>query len=259
MLFFVFTFITGLLCMIGPFVLLRFIVRKWHLENKIFWRSGLAGIVIATVVLGVIMNIQPTFPGFAGLPDILQALVLGAVSGLFVELGKFIVLDKLLPSVRHREQVVLFGIGWSFIGMMLMGALLTFGSFGMYNLSTTKDLTSLLPDADPEQIQFLQEGQQQLQILMNGSPLKAFTPLLESVSIIAVDVAMSFIIVFGLRRRQTRYVWMATGVRTLIAGSFFFLAQTKIVPIELIYIGWVIAGAVLFRVLYRALPPVARP
>ncbi len=259
MLFFVFTFITGLLCMIGPFILLRFLVKKWRLENKIIWRSGLGGIVIATVVLGVIMNIQPTFPGFTGLPDILQALVLGAVSGLFVELGKFIVLDKFLPSVRHREQVVLFGISWSFIGMMLMGMLLTFGSFGMYNLSTTKDFSSLLPDADPEQIQFLQEGQQQLQILMNGSPFKAFTPLFESVSIIAIDISMSFLIVFGLRRRQTRYVWLAAGVRTLITGSFFYLAQLKIVPVELIYIGWMIAGVVFYRLLYRSLPPVSKP
>ncbi len=258
MLFFVFTFITGLLCMIGPFVLLRFLVRKWHLESKIFWKAGLAGIIMATVVLGVIMNIGPTFPGFAQLPGLLQALVLGAVSGLFVELGKFIVLDKWLPSVRHREQVVLFGVGWSLIGVMLMGVLLTFGAFGMYNLSTTKDFTSVLPDADPEQIQFLREGQQQLQILMNGSPLKAFTPLLESISIMAIDVAMSFLIVFGLRRRQTRYVWMAVGVRTLIAGSLYFLALSKIIPIELIYIGWLIVGAVFYRVLYRSVPPVAR-
>ena len=203
----------------------------------------MAGILIAILVFWVTLNIDGAFPSFDNLPDLVQALILGFMTGLFSELGKFIILDRMMPAVRNRESGLLFGMGWSGVGIILTGFFLIFGVFGMQNLLNTKDFSTVAPNADQNQIQFLQQSQQQLQQLVSGSPFKAVTPLFESVALFILDMAMTLLIIFGLNIKQTRYVWLAVGIRTVLSTLMLYFTQTGTVPVEFVFVGWMIVGA----------------
>lgn len=255
--FFVLTFLVAIVSVTAPLLLLRFAVRRWHIQPKIFWKSGLAGIVIGLVVLGVTINIDGAFPSFVQLPVIVQALILGVFSGLLVELGKFLVLDRMMPMVRTRESALVFGLGWAGVGILFMGFILALGTFGMQNLANTQDLRSTLPNADEDQIKFLEESQKQLQLLVNGSPLKALTPLLENISIVLMDMATVLLIVFGLKKKKTYYTWYAVGMRTVLSTSLFFVVQGGIAPLEFVYAGGILLGGFMLFFMQKKFPPAA--
>lgn len=254
MFFFVFTFITGLVLFFAPVLLIRFMLKRWHAETKIFWKAGFAGMVSGTIVLGVILNIGSTFPGFTLLPGVAQALILGVMSGLLVELGRFLVLDRMMPSVRGREQALVFGLGWPSVTMLFLGALFIMGAFGMYNLLNTQDFASSFPDASPEQLELFDEAKKQIEILVNGSPLKALSPLLEYTGVLATDAAMTLLIVLGLRKKQTRYAWFAAGWRALLSASYFFNVDAQLLPVEILYVFWALAAAGLIVAILKKLP-----
>ncbi len=253
MLFLVITFLVGLASAFVPIFLLRFLVKKWHIQPKIFWKAGLAGLMVSLLVFGVTLNIDGAFPAFDQLPVIIQALTLGFVNGLFIELGKFLVLDRFMHSIRSREAGMLFGFGWSGLSIIIMGFFLAVGVFGMYNLLTTKDLASTLPNADADQMQFLQESQKQIQDLVAGSPLNALTPLLESMGTLMIDMAMALLIILGLSQKKTRYVWFAVGIRTILATILFYVSQTDLIPVEIIFGAWMIVGGTLIFYLQKSL------
>ncbi len=254
MFFFVFTFITGLVLFFTPVLLMRFLSKKWRVEPKTFWKAGFAGAVSGTIVLGVILNIGSTFPAFNQLPDVAQALILGLTSGLLVELGRFLVLDRMMPTVRGREASLVFGLGWPSVAMLFLGALFIMGAFGMYNLLNTQDFATSLPNASPEQLELFEEAKKQIEILVNGSPIKALSPLLEYAGVLATDAAITVLIVFGLLKKRTRYAWFAVGWRALLSSSYFFNIDAQILPVEILYIFWVLAAAGLIASIQKKLP-----
>src|SRR5579883_619566 len=101
--FFAFTFLAGLVSVVAPLFILRRAARKWHIDPKIFWKAGFGGLVVSVIILFVSLNIDSAFPAFDNLSALEQALILGVATGLFMELGKFVVLDRIMPHVRSRE------------------------------------------------------------------------------------------------------------------------------------------------------------
>jgi len=205
----------------------------------------MAGIVVSLLTFGVSLNIDGAFPAFDKFPVIVQALILGFTSGLFMELGKFLVLDRMMPAIRKRKNGLLFGMGWSGVAIILMSIVLAFGVFGMQDLANTKDLASAVPNANSEQLNFLQESQKQIQELAAGSPLKAFTPLLESAATLLVDMGLTLLIILGLNKKQTRHTWLAVGVRAILSAGVFYASQVDSMPVEIIFAIWVLIGAFL--------------
>lgn len=223
MVFFALTFAAGLLCVVIPYVSMRVLCSRWKLERRVFWRAGIAGFVAAMLVFGVTLNLDGTFANIGQLPMVFQALIFGLIVALFHELGKFLVLDRMMTGVRNRNSAVIFGLGWAGLGVMLTGIFLMVGTFGMQNLLNTKDLALQFPNLDADQMQFLVEGQKQIQDLVNGSPLKALLPLVENILLILVDIATAVLIVSGLQRKQTRQVWLAIAIKAAITALLFFV------------------------------------
>lgn len=254
MFFFVFTFITGLILFFTPVFLARFTMMRWRINPGIFWKAGFAGMVSGTIVLGVTLNIGGAFPAFEQLPAVARALILGLMSGLLVELGRFLVLDRMMPSVRGRESALVFGLGWASIAMLFLGGLFVLGAFGMYNLSNTQDFSAAFPNAEPEQLQLFEEAKRQIDVLVNGSPLKAFSPLLEYAAVLLTDAAMTMLIVFGLRKKQTRYAWFAAAWRTLVASALLFNMQEPVVPIEILFCFLALAAGILLVSIQKSFP-----
>lgn len=243
-LFFVFTFAVGALCVVIPIVLLRVLSRRWKLSPRIFLKAGIAGLLTSLLVLGVTLNIDERFASFSLLPHLAQALILGLVTALFLELGKFLVLDRWLRAVRSRESAVLFGLGWSGLGIIFTGLLLTVGIFGMQSLVDVQDLATAFPNVDTEQMKVLKESQKQVQELVNGPAWRAFAPLLENTVAVVVDIALSLLIVLGIRKKRSSFTWLAVGVRTLVVSSVFFALLNQTVPVEAVFTVWILVGVV---------------
>ncbi len=251
-LFFILTFVVAVLCVLIPALALRILGARWKLEKKIFWRAGIAGIFCTMLILGVVLNIDSSFAGFTKLPDFVQALILGLVTGLFAELGKFLVLDRMLPQVRDRRSAIFFGIGWSGVALLFSGFLIAVGVFGMQNLLNTQDLTAAFPNIDADQLKFFNESKTAVQALVNGPAIKAFTPLLENLMLLVTDVAMTLLIVAGLKKKRTSNVWLAVGLRTVLATSVFFVIAGNGVPnwlpVEAVFAVWIaVMGALALK------------
>jgi len=247
MTFLIITFLVGLVSSFSLVFLLRFFVRKFHISPKIFWKAGIAGIVVSVLVFGVNLNIDGAFPSFLQLPAIAQAAILGILNGLIIELGKFTVLDRMMRSVRDRDSGVIFGLGWAGVGILFAGFLLAVSVFGTYSLLNTKDIASSVPNLDADQLKFLQESQVQIQTLVNGPLLKAFTPLFESVATVLLDIAMTFMILFGFQKMQNRFVWIAVGVRSVLMTTLFYSISAGFSP-EIVFLLW--AGVAVWVILY---------
>lgn len=241
MTFLIFTFLVGLISSFSVVFLLRFLVRKFHINPKIFWKAGLAGIAVSLLVFGVNINIDGAFPSFSQLPNIVQAAILGVLNGLIIELGKFTVLDRLMRKVRDRESGLMFGLGWAGVGIVFTGFLLAVSVFGTYSLLNTKDIASSVPNIDPDQLKFLQESQVQIQALVSGSLLKAFTPLFESAATILLDIAATFMILFGFQHVQNRFVWFAVGIRSVLTALLFYAISAGFPP-ETVFVFWMGVG-----------------
>lgn len=250
--FLVLLFLASVVSAVVPVLLFKNLSLRWHLPRSIFWKAGFAGLVIGTIVAGVMLNLDSVFPNFQNSSDLLYAVILGVVSGLFSELGKFLMLDRFMPKVRDYHSGVFFGLGWGGLGIMLMGIFFAIGVFGMNTLLTTPDITTVLPNAEPEQLELLKESQQQIQVLVQ-SPWKGLSPLFENSMIILFDIAMTLIILLGLQKARTRYVWLAVLLRSAMATSVVYILQTKLIPVEIVFIVWALAAAGLIFTLQKNL------
>ena len=245
MLFYVFAGLAGFLLILIPLILLTRASKKFSLPRSLFWKVGFYHIVISFLYLGVIGNLGSVWPGFEESPVWIQALVIGIISGLFLELGRFVVLDRFQKKIRDFKSGIFFGLGWSGVNAILLGILAIINSFGLYYLAQTADLKTQFPEISIEQLQILEDAQKQAQAFAQGNPLVGLTPLLENAVFLFVDIALTLLMIMALNKGQNRWVWLAVGIRAVFSGVNFYLLSLNLLWGELAIIGFGIL-AVLF-------------
>ncbi len=230
-------FVSSVLSVFVPFFLMRNLTLRWHIPRKVFWRSGFFGLIVGILVAGVALNLDGVFPAVKNVSQLLYAAIIGVTSGLFVELGKFVVLDRFMPKVRHFQSAVVFGLGWGGLAVMLMGIFFSIGIFGMNALLNVGDVSSLMSNPEPGQVRMFQESKKQLEALVQ-TPWKGLSPLFENSAIILFDIAMTLIILLGFQKSKTAYTWLAVLIRSTMATGVLFVAQQKTFPMEILYMLW---------------------
>jgi uncharacterized membrane protein YhfC len=210
--------------MVMPFLARRWLNRKFQLPKGLFWKAGFASMLVGALHITVLGNIEAVWPQLDQWPDLAQSAFLGLVSGLFLELGRYITLDRFMRHVRNRPSALGFACGWAGVPLFFLGILTVISVFGMQALVQVKDIPSSFPQADTQQIQLLKDAQSQAQEYAQGNPLKALSPLFDNSALVLIDFALTLFMVLGLRQNQTRYAWAAVGIRTLTSGTIYFLA-----------------------------------
>ena len=229
-----------------------YIVRRfrgpWKMPEKLFSRAGLCLIVIEIFHYSVMSQVLSMWTDFPSLPLIVQSAFLGLAAGLFFELGRFLVLDKLFSSVRSYKDAVYFGLGWNGVETFIVGLLLIVAVFGINMLVTTDDVTSIYPDADKTQIEQIELFRASAIKMVNDEPYMGIVPVVERGTFMLMDVALTLIILFGFSRGTNVYAWYSVLFRAAFVGAVF--AAQKINPLagELMFL---IFAAAAYAVIWR--------
>lgn len=254
MIFLVLTGLTGIVLILFPVFFARRLRRKWHIEKGLFFRAGVSLLFIEIFSTMVAGNGIDLWPRFTGLPMIAQSVFMGLFSGLFYELGRFVVLDRLMPKIRSFRQGVAFGAGWAGMEMCLLGFALVISIFGMQMLLSTNDFSQAFPTASSDQIKQLSDFRDQATKLVSGNPLLALTPLMERFSLMLFDVAMTLLILFGLTRGESRYTWLAVASRALLIALLFGTGGIHPILTESIFVLFAIGAFFAIRLIQRSYP-----
>jgi uncharacterized membrane protein YhfC len=223
MIFLILSAFSGLALVVLPIVAVRKYRSAWQTPKGLFMTAGFAAVLVEIVHAAVLGNGASIWPQVFDLPVYLTALIFGVVSGLFTELGRFLILDRMMKKVRTCREGMMFGLGWGGLQTILYGLIVIVGVLGMSFLAGVTNLEAVFPDTDKNELTAVMELQKQSTELMTGNPLLGLGPLLERVSLVTVDIAMSLLIILGILRGTTSLAWAAVGFRTICTASVIYL------------------------------------
>lgn len=225
MTFLVFSALSGVALVAVPIFLVRRFRREWEMPKRLFLKAGLSLLTIELFHFSVMDSAISNWPQFLDFHFVLQALILGVVAGLFFELGRFFVLDKLFPHVRDEKSALYFGLSWNSLETILYGVLLIVGSYGIYLLATTSDVNVLFPDASVSELQEARMYQEQSLELVGSFPLYGLSPLLERAVLLLLDLFLTLVMLQRFTKGENRFVWLAVLGRALFTALIFMAAQ----------------------------------
>lgn len=212
--------------MIASASLVRRFRKEWKMPKGLFLRAGLALLVIELFHFSVMDSALSRWQElFLSQHVVVQALLFGLMAGLFFELGRFFVLDKLFKHVRSQKEGLYFAMGWRGVEMFAFGFLIVAGSYGIYLLATTPDLATLYPDASTTELQQLGEYKGVAEDLYGTFPLYGLTPLVEYGALLLLDMFLTLVVLLRFTRGSNRYVWLAVLVHGLFAAALFTAQQ----------------------------------
>jgi uncharacterized membrane protein YhfC len=214
--FIVLLYVSAIVLIAAPIFLVKFYGKKWKLSGGIFWKAGLTGLLIDFFILAVLGNASSLWPELWKNSILVNALAVAIVSGLFAELGKFLVLDKIFKQLRSFKEAAFFAMGNVSLVTMIMGIMLIIGAAGMQFMVSSGNLAELVPNADTQEIKNIEEMKRQTIPLMAENPFLALSPVIERGSKAAINLSLTMLILLALVKGETRYVWMAAAMRALI-------------------------------------------
>lgn len=250
MLFFIFSLLVGLVLFLAPLIISKRLSQKWQINRKIFWRAGVFHALIMLIYLSVLGNLDAVFPSINNLGEVWQSLIAAAITGLFIELGRFVVLDRFMKNVRSSKEAIYFGFSWAGFYALVIGIFTIINAFGMYYLMNTSNIATQFPQATTEQIQLLEEAKKQ-SAEDAQNPYMAFAPLIENASLIMIDIAMTILILLAITKPLTRFVWLAVGFKVLANFGSFALANVNIFLSEAILILFAVISYFLIKLLLK--------
>jgi uncharacterized membrane protein YhfC len=248
MTFLIFSCFSGLVLAAAPFWAVRVLRSRWKMPKGLFFKAGISLLIIEVIHMAAVGNATSVWPAVLEWPLYLQALVFGAAAGLVTELGRFLVLDKFMKSVRTFKEGIYFGLGWGGVSTALIGMIMVTGVIGMLSFTTAGDLAARFPDASKSDIEQLQGFQKQAADLMQGNPLFGLAPLFERAATAIIDIALTLLILLALQRGENKFVWAAVGLRALIAGLQIYAVSINIVFAEAVFL---ICGTVAYFLIVR--------
>ncbi|MCC7196871.1 YhfC family intramembrane metalloprotease [Candidatus Peregrinibacteria bacterium] len=226
------TAISGLVLTVAPLVLVKTLRFRFKIEQSLFWRAGLWFLLIQMFQVVVLGNLADSFPALRNLPDIVIALVYGLFIGLFVELCRYVLLDKVFKTVRSYKEALYFGVCWTALTTVVVGLVLFLGSFGLNTVANTNDLSTLVGSTTPSDLEQATLFQEQARELLTQPTIYGFLPLLDRGAFLLFDIALSLLIVLGLNKGETGYAWAAVFARSAVSTCFYIVSgMNELIPI----------------------------
>lgn len=217
MTFIIISLVSGLVLTALPVYLYRRFRNEWKMPKGVFLRAGLANMLVALFFIAVIDGLFSLHPALGALDPIIKAIFIGIAGGLFYELWRFFVLDKVFRSVRNYKEGIYFALGWTGVLTFLTGLLLIFGSLAITLYMNSDNPQSFLPSEDGETIEILNE---QISLLSDAGIFVSLIPVFERSSLLLLDIALTLMMLNYFITANTRFIWRAVGLRAcFMAGS----------------------------------------
>jgi hypothetical protein len=242
------TAISGLILSVIPLVLVKLLRERFHIRQSLFWKVGLWFLLIQMFQIVILGNLTDYFPGIKNLPDIVAALIYGLFIGLFVELCRYVLLDKIFAQIRSYKESIYFGFCWAALTTVIIGFALFFGSFGLNTVANTDDLSTLVGSTTPDDLEQASVFQAQAKELLAQPAIYGFAPLVERSAFLLFDIALTVLIVLGMNKGQTSYAWVAVLSRASVNSFFYGIAGLN----ELLTVlALIVVGGLSFAFIYK--------
>jgi|WetSurMetagenome_2_1015567.scaffolds.fasta_scaffold152490_2 uncharacterized membrane protein YhfC len=252
--FILFSAVSALFLIILPIIVNGRFRKIWQMPKGIFVRAGLALLVIEVFYFTVASNMIAGWPVIVNAHPIVRALCTGLLAGLFYELGRYLVLDKIFKQVRSWREGIYFGFCWSALETVLLGIILVISVSGMQILVSSPDIASKIPEAtsaDAEQIKILQ---QEVVTMLGQSPVMALAPVFERVCLMIMDIALSLLMILGFYSGTTKFAWAAVGFRALFMASVMYAGGINVYAGEAMFLVYALLALLLMRQIRKSFP-----
>jgi len=233
--FIVFSAVSSVLLIVVPAIVASRFRAKWKMPKRMFVKTGIMLLIVEVFYFTVVSNLISFWPEIETIDPVSRALILGLIAGLFFELGRYVVLDKVMKQVRSWREGIYFGFCWGALETVLLGIILLISVFGMQAISVTPDIAATIPNATTAQIDQLKTLQDETLSLMKQSPFLAFSPVLERASLMVIDIALSLLMILGFYRGTTKFAWGAVFLRTLFMASTIYVGSINVVAGEAVF------------------------
>jgi len=230
------TAVSGFVLSVAPLVLVKSLRDRFKIEQSLFLKVGLWFLLIQMFQIVVLGNLSDYFPGLKTLSDILLALIYGLFVGLFVELCRYVLLDRVFKNIRSYKEAVYFGCCWAALTAVIIGFVLFVGSFGLNTVANTNDLSTLVGSTTPDDLEQASIFQAQAKELLAQPAMYGFIPLVERSAFLLFDIALSVLMVLGMNKGVTSYAWAAVFARAAVTSCFYIISgMNEIVPVVLLF------------------------
>jgi uncharacterized membrane protein YhfC len=238
-----FMMISAIISLGVPVALILIMRRKYAVSWRTFVFGALTWIIFSQILEKILHVIVFSYTDIITQPFLF--VVYGALAaGVFEETGRWIIFSRFLKHERRWKDGVGFGLGHGgieaiFIGGTAAVSLIVFSV--MYNNGTFGQVTGQMPTEVAASI---------------INTMKSFPPFflligLERVLTLAVHVALSLVILDGVRKQDKRYLLIAILLHSLIDVPAA-MYQIKLLPLWIVEIVVCIVAAVCFLFIIRS-------
>jgi|GEM_PF-4925453 len=219
--------LSGFILALVPLLLARPLRERLGVKQRMFLRIGLWFLLIQMFQIVILGNLSSSFPVVDSWSEIVKALFYGVFMGLFMELFRYVLLDRVFRHIRTYKESLYFGFCAAALTTVIMGFVLFLGSFGLNMVANTSDLSTLVGSSTPEDLQQAMMFQSQARELLAQPAVYGFIPLVERSSFLLFDMALTALIVFGLAKGETKYAWAAVFARASVTSCFYLLSSVS--------------------------------
>lgn len=203
-----------LISLIIPVGILIYLIRK----KLISWKSFGIGVLIFVVFSQVLEKalhfavIDPSGPSLKWTDSTIAFVAYGALAaGVFEEIGRYIGFKFLLKRNRQYKDGLSFGIGHGGIEAILIGVLVGVNALVIANLINTGMFEQTIGAALPaDQLAMIKD-----QYLNTGFSLYLLGGI-ERIPAIFIHIALSLMVLLGVRENRFVYVLYAIGLHALV-------------------------------------------
>jgi uncharacterized membrane protein YhfC len=232
--------ITVIISFALPIVLLVYFRKKERISFKPIVIGALTFIVFAQV-LEKIMHVYVINNNLITNPWIFA--VYGALAaGVFEEMGRFVSFKMFLKNNRQWKDGIAFGIGHGGIEAILIAGIMNIQYIVFSNLINTGMLEKMLSGKVPEDaINSLS------QLLINTSPIMFLMGGLERIAAVAIQIALSVVVLYAIRYRRYIYVVLAILIHAAIdfPAAMYQMQKANIWVVEGLF-ALILVAAVIF-------------
>jgi uncharacterized membrane protein YhfC len=249
--------LNGLLMIAMPVGLAIFLIRKFHLEWRLWW-VGVATFVLSQVGhipfnygVGLLLNRTGIVYWSPTAQLFFNAAFLGLSAGLFEEGTRYLVLRFWARDARSWRTGILFGAGHGGVEAIIVGTLALYGFLQLVGLRNT-DLSKLFSANQ------LALAQQQVQAYWSMTWYGSLLGALERFFTIPCQIAMAAMVMQAFTRKQIRWLFLAIGYHALLdASAVLNIKYLGVYWTEAVVFGFAVLSVILIFIMRQPEPPTA--
>ena len=197
------------ICIVFPIVLVIYFKKKEKFQIKPVF-IGILGFFLFAMVLEQILHSIVISTKIIKLNTITFAIYGALAAGVFEEVGRFVMFKFFLKSNRLWKDGLAYGLGHAGIETILVGAFSYLNALIMSLAINSGKINELLKAQDASSVETIKNS------LANMTLLATSMGVIERIFAFAIQIALTFIVLYAIRERKNIYLIIAILIHALI-------------------------------------------